>query len=412
MYGTLGRRANVAFDRPNMPLVATVRTFVTLALLIPLYACRDAEPVTKPPAPPAPVTVATPVERNVVEWAYYTGRTEAAHTVELRARVSGYLERIAFEPGKIVDKGDLLFVIDQRPYRAALAHTEAELKRARIELRGRETSLKRAEGLIKQNMIPDEEYDRRRIQRGVSSANVLAAEAALASAKLDMEFTEIHAPIRGRISRNFVDEGNLVVGGDQAATLLATLVSIDPIFVYVDADERSIIKYQEMHRQGERISARYARIPAEVGLSTDVGYPWQGTVDYMAPTADASTGTLRARIVIPNPDDFLKGGFFARIRVAGSAEYPAILITDRAVLRDQGQKFVWVVDADKVAHYRQIEVGPRIDGLRVVRSGLVSSDQVVINGIHRVRDGVVVAPEPGEMTPSQDELAQISPTTP
>lgn len=379
---------------------ALARYSALLVALALTSACNREPATTVAPPPPPNVTVATPIERNIVEWAYYTGRTEAAHTVELRARVSGYLERVAFEAGKIVQQGDLLFVIDQRPYRAALAQAEAELKRARIELRGRESQLRRADGLIKGKMIPEEEYDRRLIQREAASASVLAAEAALASARLNMDFTEIHAPISGRISRNFVDEGNLVVGGDQSSTLLANIVSISPIYVYVDADERSIIKYQEMHQHGERVSARYAQIPAQVGLSTDTGFPWEGVVDYMAPTADASTGTLRARVVIQNPDDFLKGGFFARIRVAGSAEYLARLITDRAVLRDQGQKFVWVVDENNVARYRQVQLGPRIDGLRVVRSGLDGDERVVVNGIHRVRDGVEVNPGDGEMIPS------------
>lgn len=392
---------------------AIARRLLLFVVLASTSACnREPAPASAPPPPPK-VTVAQPIERNIVEWAYYTGRTEAAHTVELRARVSGYLERVAFAPGKIVQQGDLLFVIDQRPYRAALAQAEAELERARIELRGRESQLRRADGLIKGKMIPEEEYDRRLIQREAASASVLAAEAALASARLNMDFTEIHAPISGRISRNFVDEGNLVVGGDQSSTLLANIVSISPIYVYVDADERSIIKYQEMHQHGERVSARYARIPAQVGLSTDEGFPWEGVVDYMAPTADASTGTLRARVVIENPDDFLKGGFFARIRVAGTAEYLARLITDRAVLRDQGQKFVWVVDDNDIAHYRQVQLGPRIDGLRVVREGLSGGERVVVNGIHRVRDGMQVNPGNGEMTPSGgDAPAPDSDTVP
>lgn len=390
---------------------ALARYSLLLLALGATSAC-DRQAATPPaPPPPAKVTVATPIERKVVEWAYYTGRTQAAHTVELRARVSGYLERVAFEAGKIVQQGDLLFVIDQRPYRAALAQAEAELKHAQIELRGHESQVRRADGLIQGKMIPEEEYDRRLILREAASASVLAAEAALASARLNMDFTEIHAPITGRISRNLVDEGNLVVGGDQSSTLLASIVSISPIYVYVDADERSIIKYQEMHQHGERVSARYARIPAQVGLSTDEGFPWEGVVDYMSPTADASTGTLRARVVIDNPDDFLKGGFFARVRVAGSAEYLARLITDRAILRDQGQKFVWVVDDDNVAHYRQVQLGPRIDGLRIVREGLESGERLVVNGIHRVRDGTQVNPSAGEMVPSGGDAPAPESTT-
>ena len=379
---------------------AYARCSLLMLVLAATSACDRQAATTPAPPPPPKVTVATPIEHKVVEWAYYTGRTQAAHTVELRARVSGYLERVEFEAGKIVQQGDLLFVIDQRPYRAALQQAEAELKHAQIELRGHESQVRRADGLIKGKMIPEEEYDRRLILREAASASVLAAEAALASARLNMDFTEIHAPITGRISRKLVDEGNLVVGGDQSSTLLASIVSISPIYVYVDADERSIIKYQEMHQHGERVSARYARIPAQVGLSTDEGFPWQGVVDYMSPTADASTGTLRARVVIDNPDDFLKGGFFARIRVAGSAEYLARLITDRAVLRDQGQKFVWVVDEENVAHYRQVQLGPRIDGLRIVREGLEGGERIVVNGIHRVRDGTKVTPGAGEMVPS------------
>jgi multidrug efflux system membrane fusion protein len=340
------------------------------------------------------VTVAYPIQQEIVEWDYYTGRTEAAKTVEIRARVSGYLDEVAFEPGKIVEKGDLLFVIDQRPYQTELAQARAGLKRVQAQLNLAVTERKRAERLVGKKLVAREEYDRRVAEQQVAQAEVMEMQAAVEAASLNLNFTEIRAPMRGRISRQFVDEGNLVIGGGAGdATLLAILVSIDPIYVYIDADERAVLKYIRLHQEGRRVSARYTQIPAQVGLAVDKGFPFHGVIDYVAPRADPSTGTMRARAVIPNPDDQISGGFFARVRVPGSGRYRAMLITDRAVGQDQGQKFVYVVNDDDRVAYRRVELGPIIDGLRIVRSGLEPRERVIIKGIQRAREGIKVSPQ-------------------
>lgn len=369
------------------------RLAAAAVIVLGTEGCNDlSSPQPPEPVPPA-VTIAYPVQREVVEWDHYTGRTEAAKTVEIRARVSGYLDKIAFEPGKIVAKGDLLFVIDQRPYQAVLTQAKAGLKRAQAQLNLAVAELKRAEQLVGKKLIAREEYDQRLAERQVSQAEAMEMQAAVEAARLNLDFTEIRAPMGGRISRQLVDEGNLVIGGGAGdATLLAILVSIDPIYVYVDADERAVLKYMRLHQEGRRVSARYARIPAQVGLATDKGFPFHGFIDYVAPRADPSTGTVRARAVIPNPEDQLSGGFFARVRVPGSGRYQALLITDRAVSQDQGQKFIYVVNDDNKVVYRRVELGPVVDGLRIVRAGLEPKEQVIIKGIQRVREGIEVSP--------------------
>ncbi|ABA58296.1 efflux RND transporter periplasmic adaptor subunit [Nitrosococcus oceani] len=371
---------------------------VVAAIFLGLNGCNDPTPQLSEPPPPE-VTVAHPIQREIVEWDYYTGRTEAAKTVEIRARVSGYLDEIAFEPGKIVEKGDLLFVIDQRPYQAVLAQARAGLKRARAQLTLAITELERAEQLVGRKLIAREEYDQRLAERQVAQAEVMEMQAAVESARLDLNFTEIRAPIGGRISRQLVDGGNLIIGGGEGnATLLAILVSIDPIYVYIDADERAVLKYRRLHQEGSRVSARYARILAQVGLATDKDFPFQGIIDYVAPRANPSTGTVRARIVIPNPDDQLSGGFFARVRIPGSGRYRATLITDRAISQDQGQKFVYVVNDENKVAYRRVELGPIVDGLRIVRAGLEPEERIIIKGVQRAREGIEVSPQLAPMT--------------
>ncbi len=368
------------------------------ALAIGLLATGCGKHAAKTAPPPAVVTVVQPISREIVEWDDYIGRLEAPETVEIRARASGYLDKVHFKEGKEVKKGDLLFTIDPRPYQAEYDHADAEYERAVSQTDLAKNDFERAKRLIATKAISEEDYDTKSKTYTAAQAAVKSAKAALESAKLDLEFTQIHAPINGRISRAVVTEGNLIssgVGGS-GATLLTTIVSLDPLYLYGDADERSILKYLRLRREGKRVSARDEAIPAEMGLSDEPGFPHIGYIDFVDNRVDPNTGTMRARGVFSNADHSLSPGFFARIRIPGSGKYPALLIPDRALGSDQAQKFVYVVNAEKKVEFRPVQIGPMIDGLRVVRSGLKAEEQIIIEGLLRVRPGVVVDPKPPE----------------
>jgi membrane fusion protein, multidrug efflux system len=375
--------------------------------LIGLFLAGCSQPTADPPpAPPPPaVTVSQPIDKEVLEWDEYTGRLEAVETVDVRARVSGYLEKVNFKDGSKVQKGDLLFVIDPRPYQAELNRAEAELQRVRARLELAKNDLARAERLFRKRAISEEELDTRTKGLRESEATVNSAAAAVQIARLNVEFTQVRAPISGRISRELVTVGNLVNGGAGEATVLATIVSIDPIYVYIDADERAVLKYRRLAREGTRVSAREVQIPIELALADEEGFPHKGVIDYVEPRLDSNTGTVRGRGVFANPDDQLGPGFFARVRVPGSGQYQALLITDHAIATDQSQKFVLVVNDQNVAEYRAVKLGPRIGGLRVITEGLKPGDWVVVNGLQRVRPGMPVKPQRAPM-PTQPEMAQ------
>jgi len=369
------------------------------ALAIGLLATGCGKDASKTAPPPAVVTVVQPISREIVEWDDYIGRLEAPETVEIRARVSGYLDKVHFKEGKEVKKGDLLFTIDPRPYQAEYDHADAEYERAVSQTDLAKNDFERAKRLIATKAISEEDYDTKSKTYTAAQAAAKSAKAALESAKLNLEFTQIHAPINGRISRAVVTEGNLIssgVGGS-GATLLTTIVSLDPLYLYGDADERSILKYLRLRREGKRVSARDEEIPAEMGLADEPGFPHSGYIDFVDNRVDPNTGTMRARGVFSNADHSLSPGFFARIRIPGSGKYPALLIPDRALGSDQAQKFVYVVNVEKKVEFRPVQIGPMIDGLRVVRSGLKAEEQIIIEGLLRVRPGVVVDSKPPEV---------------
>jgi membrane fusion protein, multidrug efflux system len=351
----------------------------------------------QPATPPAPiVTVIQPVARDVVEWDEYIGRLESPETVEVRARVSGYLDKVHFKEGKEVRKGDLLFTIDPRPYQAEFDHANAEFERAVSQTDLAKNDFERAKRLIATKAISEEDYDTKSKTYTAAQAGVRSAKAALDSAKLNLQFTQIHAPIDGRISRAVVTEGNLVSSGisGSGATLLTTIVSLDPLYCYADADERAVLKYIQLSKEGKRESARYKEIPVEMELANETGFPHKGYVDFLDNRVDPATGTMRARGVFSNADHTLSPGFFARTRVPGSGKYQALLIPDRALGSDQAQKFVYVVNAEKKVEFRPAKIGPIIDGLRVVKEGLKPGEQIIVEGLMRVRPGVVVDAQP------------------
>ena len=328
--------------------------------------------------PPPEVSVAQVVARDVRQWDEFTGRVTAVETVELRPRVSGYVERVAYEEGQELRKGDLLFRIDQRSYRAAFDRARAELERARSEAKLAASELARAQTLVDARAISGEEFDARKAAATQGNAAVRAAEAALDRAQLDLEFTEVRAPIDGRAGRAVVTVGNLAQAD---STLLTTLVSLDPVHVYFEADEQTYLGYNELARRGERGESRN---PVRIGLANETGYPHSGTLDFTDNQVDPRTGTIRARAVVPNPDRRFTPGLFARVQLEGSGVFHALLIDDKAVLTDQDRKYVYVLGPGNTAVRRDIELGRMVDGLRVVSAGLESADQVIVHGVQKV----------------------------
>jgi membrane fusion protein, multidrug efflux system len=366
------------------------------AMLLMLSACGPgAAPTAAPGPPPAPiVTVAHPIAKDVVEWDEYTGRLAAVETVEVRPRVSGYITQVNFKDGAKVKKGDLLYVIDPRPYLAERDRTAGEAERARSQLEQARNELTRAEGLVKSHFISEEAYDTRSKGLRQAEATLRSAQAALEEAKLNVEFTQVRAPINGRISRTLRTTGNLVNGGSSGeATLLTTIVSTDPIYAYIDADEQSVLKYRRLAREGLRETARAGPIPMELELADEKNFPHKGLTDFVEPRLDPTTGTIRVRGVFSNDNDLLSPGFFARVRVHGSGTYPALLISDVAIGQDQEKKFVLLVNSDNTVEYRVVKPGPVIEGLRVIKEGLKSGEWVIVNGLQRVRPGIKVTPE-------------------
>jgi multidrug efflux system membrane fusion protein len=379
----------------------------TVAALLTAWLVTGCRKQGQQPPPPPAVSVVQPVAREVVEWDEYIGRLESPETVEVRARVSGYLDKVHFKEGKEVKKGDLLFTIDPRPYQAEFDHANAEYERAVSQTDLAKNDFERAKRLIATKAISEEDYDTKSKTYTAAQAAVRSAKATLDSAKLNLEFTQIHAPIEGRISRAVVTEGNLISSGvaGSGATLLTTIVSLNPLYLYGDADERSVLKYLHLRREGTRVSARDEQIPAEMGLADEAGFPHKGYMDFVDNRIDPGTGTMRARGVFSNADHSLSPGFFGRIRIPGSGKYPALLIPDRALGSDQAQKFVYVVNAEKKVEFRPVRIGPMIDGLRVVKEGLKPGEQVIMEGLMRVRPGVVVDAKPWE-APAQPTAAK------
>jgi multidrug efflux system membrane fusion protein len=368
---------------------------LTVAAVLLGAGCKPKSIVT---TQPPTVSVIQPVARDVVEWDEYIGRLESPETVEVRARVSGYLDKVHFKEGKEVKKGDRLFTIDPRPYQAEFDHANAEYERMVSQTDLAKNDFERAQRLIVTQAISEEDYDTKAKTYASTQAAMKSAKASMDLAKLNLEFTEIHSPINGRISRALVTEGNLISSGvsGSGATLLTTIVSLDPLYCYADPDERAILKYLRLRREGTRVGARDEPIPVEMGLADEVGFPHKGYIDFVDNRIDPNTGTLRGRGVFPNADHSLSPGFFARVRFPGSGKYPALLIPDRALGADQAQKFVYVVTAEKKVEFRPVKIGPMIDGLRVVKEGLKPGEVVIVEGLLRVRPGVVVDAKPWE----------------
>jgi multidrug efflux system membrane fusion protein len=371
-------------------LLARAARLTVLPLLgFALSACdRTAAQPADPPPPK--VTVAQVIARDVTEWDELTGRLEAVNTVEIRPRVSGFVSAVRFHEGAIVRRGDLLFQIDARPFQAEVDRLRAELARAKATVQRASSELQRAERLASENAMSHEEHERRASFAQESTAQVSAVEAALRAADLNLEFTRVTSPIDGRVSRAIVTEGNLVSSGPGEATLMTTVVSLDPIYASFDADEQTFQRYLGLSRQGRRGAGRQADVPIRLALAEDTEFPREGTLNFLDNRIDPATGTIRGRALFRNQDHNLTPGQFVRLQLPGSAAYKGLLIQDRAVGTDLDKRFVLTVSGDHVVQYKVVTLGPIIDGLRVVRSGLGLQDQVIVNGLQRVRPGAKV----------------------
>jgi membrane fusion protein, multidrug efflux system len=375
------------FERGKSLLV-----FVLIATGVGLSGCE--KPAQPPAASAPPVTVANPTKRTVTDWDEFTGRFDAIEQVQVRARVTGFVTSVEFKDGAIIKAGDLLYVIDPRQYEAAAEQARGQLADAKAKVDLAERELTRAETLVKTSAVSESVVDQRRQTLSAAQAATMQADGALKRALLDVEFTRVMAPIDGRVSRHLVTMGNLVQGSESGATLLTSIVSLDPIHVYFDMDESIYIKNSRLWFEGKRPSSRDTANPVQVILSGETKPSHEGAVDFLDNRLDVGTGTLRGRALVQNQDLSILPGQFARVRVLGSAPYEALLLPDTAIATDQSRKIVFVVNADNVAEARPVVLGPLDDGLRVVREGLKPDDRVVVDGLQRVRVGAKVSPHP------------------
>jgi len=335
-------------------------------------------------APPPPEVSAAPVLiKQVSQWDEYSGRIEAVESVQLRPRVSGYIDKVNYVEGQEVKKGQVLFTIDARSYQAEYARARAELARARTQAGLARSESERAKRLSDQQAISTETWEQRRATAEQAAAQVQAAQAALDAAALNLEFTQVRAPISGRAGRAMVTAGNLVSAGD-AASVLTTLVSLDTVHVYFDADEASFLRYAGMARDGTRPSERDQALPVRVGLSGEAGFPHRGTVDFLDNQLARNTGTIGVRAVLDNSERRFTPGLFARVQLLGSGQFQATLIDDQAVLTDQDRKYVYVVDTQGKAQRRDVQLGGMAEGLRIVEQGLAAGDRVVVQGVQKI----------------------------
>ena len=371
------------------------RLLVTSSLALLVAACGGGGGGAPAGPPPAGVGVAEVLVEPVVEWDDFTGRIQAVNTVEIKPRIAGYLDSVHFEEGAVVEAGDLLISIDDREYKAAADSQRAAVVRAETRVVLARQDLERAQTLADARAVSAEELERRDGELRQAEADLAAARAALTAAELNLEFTQIRAPISGRIGEALVRAGNLV---SPELTVLTTLVSIDPIHVVFEGDENIYLKYQAQANAGERPSSRDTPNPVQVGLASSTDFPFQGYMDFVDNRIDPATGTIQGRALIDNPDGYLIPGLFARVRLLGSGEYEATLIHESAVLTDQDRKFVYLVTPEGQAIRRDVVLGREIDGLRVVREGLVAGDRIVVNGIRKIFfSGAPVAPQVVDM---------------
>ncbi|MGQ0457180.1 MAG: efflux RND transporter periplasmic adaptor subunit [Hyphomicrobium sp.] len=374
--------------------IAFVRSFITAAVVVVAPALALAQP-----APPAlPVTVSPPLSKRVTLWDEYSGRFEAVERVEVRPRVSGFIETVEFKDGSLVKSGDLLFTIDKRPFAIAVESAKAEIARQQAQVILAQADVARAEPLAASRVMSEQVFEQRKATLSQAQAQLLAAQAALKSAELNLDWADVRAPISGRISDKKVDPGNLVAGGQDSATMLATIVSLDPIHFVFDVSEADYLRYSRLRLSGERKSSRETPNAVRIKLADETDWTHEGVMDFVDNALNERSGTMRGRAIFDNKDELLTPGVFARLALFGG-DFDAFLVPDAAIVSDQARKIVFVVNADNVIAPAPVTLGPIIDGLRVVKAGLKADDRVVIEGLSNpaVRPGAKVAPTLGEI---------------
>ena len=372
--------------------IQTLVPLLTLALLNTInFGCQAPE---MPKPQPPKVTVAKPMRRDVVDYSDFTGTTKSTDSVDIRARVQGFLQSANFTAGAIVEKDALLFMIEPEPFRARLDAAEANLAKTEAKLKLAEANLKRAEQLVVSKAISREEYQTKIAQRDSSAAQILADKASIEQAKIDLGYTEIRSPTHGKVGRKLVDPGNLVGSGEN--TLLTTVVSMDPMYVYFDVSEFVVLEYLKWKRENEK---KGGEAKVFLGLANEEGYPHEGRLDFIDNRVDAATGTAMIRGVFDNKKGFLYPGLFVRVRFPGETQKDAVLVSEEAIGTDLGGKYVLVVDENNIVAQRPVELGTLIDGMRVIRDGLGPDEQYIIKGIQRARPGLPVNPRVEEAEP-------------
>jgi RND family efflux transporter MFP subunit len=385
-----------------------IASALVAAICLALAGCARA-PSDVPAAAPPPVTVSYPVEREVTDYADFTARTAAVDSVELRARVSGYLDKVNFKEGALVKKGDVLFEIDPRTYKAVLNVAEGNLAAAEARVVQLDAEFARARRLIDKAAISRQEYEKIIGDRGVAVASLASAKAAVARAQLDLGFTKVTAPVGGRISSYYVTVGNLVSAGDQTpGTLLTTIVSVDPMYAYFAVDEHTVLRVKQLIREGKAKTPDDPDIPVWLGLANEDGHSHRGSIHFIDNQVNPRTGTLRVRGVFPNKDEALSPGYFARVRVPLGFPHKTLLVTERALDTDQGQKVIYVVDKDKRVASRPVRLGALHDGRREITDGLKPGERVIVNGLQQVRPGITVEPKLVDMPTSKAKKTNAS----
>ncbi len=384
-------------ENPSIQPILSVITALALVLSIGLLtSCKPGAEAHAPKMPPPSVSVAKVIAREVTQWDEFTGHIEAVESVRIQPRVGGYLRKVNFREGDEVKRGDVLFVIDQRPFRAELERVKAELARAQTHSELMRIQALRSKQLLDKHVVSDDEYDERIAADEQAKADIRADEAAVEIARLNLQYTEVRSPIDGRTSRALVTPGNLVAGGEMIpdATVLTTVVSLDPVYIYFEADEQTYLRYGAMARSGERPSSRQVANQVKVGLANNTDFPYMGHMDFVDNQVDPDTGTIRARAVLDNKARIFTPGLFARIQVIGSGKSSAILVDDKAILTDQDRKYVYVLGPNNTAQRRDIKLGRKAEGLRIVTQGLTATDQVIVYGIQKIFfPGMPVAPQ-------------------
>jgi len=355
---------------------------------------------------PPVVTVSTPVARKVIQWDEYTGRFEASERVAVRARVSGYIDQVHFADGADVKEGDLLFTIDQRPFEIAVDSARADLARAKAQVALNQVDYQRAQELVRTQATSVRDLDTRKANLETSEAQVMSAQAALRNAELNLQWTQVRAPISGRVSDRRVDPGNLVTGSQDGSNLLTTIVKLDPIYFVFEGSEADYIRYTRLNKEGARQSSRGAANPVRIQLADETGWPHTGKMNFVDNEVNARSGTIRGRAILDNHDLFLTPGTFGRLQLYGGT-VDALLIPDDAIVSDQARKVAFTVGPDNKIAAKPVTLGGFALGLRVVAGGLAPSDRVVITGLANpfVRPGMVVAPEQGEIKAEKDKMA-------